>query len=169
MADGRVTGRHRLTIDADLLSQPSGDARLRIRELDAFGADAAVSTQDPALPGRSLPRPSTPREIPTARGSTCNRVAIPPILPCCEHFKREHHPVPDGHVGSRFVVQAAEQTAHSNCGRRRPPRVTLRSYEKESRFALGTIVPTRNHVDKIGASIRCAGSRFAPALSIAAA
>src|SRR5436190_8659812 len=69
VADGRVTGRHRLTIDADLLSQPSGDARLRSRELDAFGADAAVSTQDPALPGRSLPRPSTPREIPTARGS----------------------------------------------------------------------------------------------------
>src|SRR6266581_1238905 len=83
-----------------------------------------------------LPRPSTPREIPTARGSTCNRVAIPPVLPCCEHFKREHHPIPDGHVGSRFVVQAAEQTAHSNCGPRRRPRVILRSYEKESRIFL---------------------------------
>jgi tetratricopeptide (TPR) repeat protein len=28
------------------------------------------------------------------------------------HIKREHHPILDGYVGSLFVIQAAEQTAH---------------------------------------------------------
>jgi hypothetical protein len=32
-------------------------------------------------------------------------------FPVSEHIKREHHPISDGYVGSRFGVQA-EQTAH---------------------------------------------------------
>jgi len=69
--------------------------------------------------GRSLPCPSSRPEIPTNQESTCNRAVIPPVLPCCVHIKREHHPIPDGHVGSLFIVQAAEQTARPKSGPRR--------------------------------------------------
>ena len=60
---------------------------------------------------RSRPRSSSRLEIPTTRESTYNRAAIPPVLPCWLHIKREHHPILDGHVGSLLVIEAAEQTA----------------------------------------------------------
>jgi hypothetical protein len=46
VANRRVTGRHRLTVDTDLLSQPSSDVRLRISELDALGVNPAVPADD---------------------------------------------------------------------------------------------------------------------------
>jgi hypothetical protein len=138
MKHGGVTSRHRLTIHANLLSQSTGDARLRIRELDVPGPSAAGATHEAPLRGRCVSRdvpptagrptsdpdsiargrcvsrsrcrrsaarrvarcesptgrfpsrPSLPREVPTAPGSTYNRVAIPPVLPCWLLIKREH-------------------------------------------------------------------------------
>src|SRR5262249_5595048 len=49
MADGCMTGRHRLTVHADLLPQTTGDARLRVRELHALRADATRPTDDRSL------------------------------------------------------------------------------------------------------------------------
>jgi hypothetical protein len=50
MAHGRVAGRHRLTVHANLLAQAPRDARFRVRELDPLGANPAATTPDAALP-----------------------------------------------------------------------------------------------------------------------
>jgi len=84
----------------------------------AVGGDALdVFEQKFAQPlhfGGTLPpqglEPS--HQVPTGRESTYNRAAIPLALPCCEHIKRERHPIPEGQVGSCLNVQAAEQTGH---------------------------------------------------------
>jgi len=59
----------------------------------------------------------SPRGIRAGPESTHNRVAIPRVLPCCWHITRERHRVVRCQVGSRFVVQAAEQTAHPSAVR----------------------------------------------------
>jgi hypothetical protein len=46
---GGMTGRHRLTIDADLLAQPPRNAGLGIGKLDPLGANPAGPTNDPSL------------------------------------------------------------------------------------------------------------------------
>jgi hypothetical protein len=106
--DGRVTGRHRLTVDADLLSQPSRDARLRIGELDPLGADAAVATDDPALaieerhvmrrPGQVVPgsiagRPHASGAPPTAAARVAPDAAPlnPNHQPAVRFFLHHHH------------------------------------------------------------------------------
>ena len=83
------------------------------------GARRDVQSESSA--GCLPPRPSSQPETPTSPESTYNRGAIPPVLPCWLHIKREHHPIQDGHVVSLFFVQAAEQTAHPKCGPRRWP------------------------------------------------
>jgi hypothetical protein len=52
MPDRRVTDRHRLTIQPDLLSQSSRDSRSRIGEIDALGPDStSAAVQSPeAIP-----------------------------------------------------------------------------------------------------------------------
>src|SRR5262249_54052335 len=49
--------------------------------------------------------------VQTLRPNGTNEPFRDPIRLPCAPIKREHHPIPDGQVGSRFVVQAAEQTA----------------------------------------------------------
>jgi len=44
-----VTGRHRLTVHADLLPQAPGDAGLRIGEVNALRENAAVPTDEAPL------------------------------------------------------------------------------------------------------------------------
>jgi len=78
VADGRMRGRHRLTVHADLLPQTPRDPRLRIGELDPFGANAAVAALDASLPihqrdGMRRPRDIVPR--PVARRSHTTRAA----------------------------------------------------------------------------------------------
>jgi len=50
VSDGRMTCRHRLTVHADLLPQPTRDARLPVREFDPLCANAAAATDEAALP-----------------------------------------------------------------------------------------------------------------------
>lgn len=50
VAHGRMPGRHRLTVHADLLPQAARDARLRARELDPLGPNPAPPTNDAPLP-----------------------------------------------------------------------------------------------------------------------
>src|SRR5262249_36158076 len=49
VSHGRMAGRHRLTVHANLLAQPARHPRFRIRELDALGPDAARPTPEPPL------------------------------------------------------------------------------------------------------------------------
>jgi hypothetical protein len=66
VADGRMARPHRLTVHADLLAQPSGDARLGVRELDALRPNAAGPARETPLrvdqrdvmgsPGQVVPR-----------------------------------------------------------------------------------------------------------------
>src|ERR1700692_3819943 len=63
VADRGVTRGHRLTVHADLLLQASGDARLRIRELDALGPNPAAATDDAALPINERHGMRRPRQI----------------------------------------------------------------------------------------------------------
>lgn len=63
MAHGRMTRRHRLTVDANLLSQPARHPRLGVRELDPLGANPAVATDDAALPIDQRDRVGRPRQI----------------------------------------------------------------------------------------------------------
>jgi hypothetical protein len=64
MADGRMTGGDRLTVDADLLPQAPGDARLRIRELNPLGSNPAVPTDDAPLPIHERDVMRGPRQTP---------------------------------------------------------------------------------------------------------
>ena len=64
------------------------------------GAGRAARSESPS--DRSPSRPPSRLEIPTTQNPRTDRAAIPPVLPCCEHIKREHHPILDGYVGSRF-------------------------------------------------------------------
>jgi hypothetical protein len=67
MADGRVAGRHRLTVEPNDLPQPARDPRLRVRERDALSLNPTGPTADPALriehgdptrgPRQVIPRP----------------------------------------------------------------------------------------------------------------
>src|SRR4051812_31210486 len=85
VADGRMRRRHRLTVHPNLLPQAPRHPRLRIGELDAFGADAALSTPDPSLPIHQRhwmrrPRHIVPRAVTrrshTARASTTATASI---------------------------------------------------------------------------------------------
>src|SRR5882672_6983739 len=68
----------------------------------------------------SPPRRSSRPESPTTQESTYNLVAIPPVLPCWLHIKREHHPILDGYVGSpRRPGRRADRPPNSG-PRRRP-------------------------------------------------
>src|SRR5262249_56036464 len=58
MSHGGVTRGHRLTVDADLLTQPSRDARLRIGKLDPLGANPTSPTHHP--PPTQHSRPPSP-------------------------------------------------------------------------------------------------------------
>ena len=63
MAHGRMTRRHRLTVHADLLPQPTRDARLRVREFDPLCANPAAATNDAALAIDERDRMGCPRQI----------------------------------------------------------------------------------------------------------
>jgi len=65
--------------------------------------------------------------IPASRESRHTLVAIPRVLPCCCHIKRERHRMVRCQVGSLFYVQAAEQTAHPTSGPRRRPGISSNS------------------------------------------
>ena len=95
MAHGGMTGRHRLTVHPNLLPQPTGDARLGVRELDPLGPNPAAATADTALlidqrygvcrpgqiiPGPLLRRPHTgsPSTTPTARISSTASLHVDP-------------------------------------------------------------------------------------------
>jgi hypothetical protein len=52
-----MTGRHRLTVHADLLPQAARDARLRVRELDPLGPNPALLTDDAPLYSKSVNSP----------------------------------------------------------------------------------------------------------------
>src|SRR5439155_18042022 len=80
VAYGRMTGRPRLTVHADLLSQAPTHARPRIRELDALGPDPARPTNETPLrvderhvvrrPRQILPGPLPSRSHPAGASST---------------------------------------------------------------------------------------------------
>jgi hypothetical protein len=86
MPDGCVTGRHRLTVHADLPSQASSDARFGVGELDALGANPAGPTHEAALriderdmmrrPRQVVPRPLSARSHAT-RASTTATTGVP--------------------------------------------------------------------------------------------
>lgn len=63
MPDRRVTRRHRLTIQADLLPQAPRHARLWICEVNPLGADPTVSTPEPPLSIDQRHRMGGPRHI----------------------------------------------------------------------------------------------------------
>jgi hypothetical protein len=50
MPHGRVTGRHRLTIEPNALAEASGQARVRIGKAHPLGANPASPTPQPAQP-----------------------------------------------------------------------------------------------------------------------
>src|SRR5438552_12645753 len=68
--------------------------RIHCRHSAARPAARSESSAD------SQPLPRSRPESPATRESTYNRGAIPPVLPCWLHIKREHHPILDGEVGS---------------------------------------------------------------------
>ena len=80
MAHGGMTGRHRLTVHPNLLPQPTGDARLGVRELDPLGSNPAAVSADAALlidqrhgvcrPGQIIPGPLLHRPYPGGPSTT---------------------------------------------------------------------------------------------------
>jgi hypothetical protein len=63
VTDGRMTGRHRLTAQADVLPQAPGDARLRVGELDALGPNATMPTDDSSLRIHQRDATRGPRQV----------------------------------------------------------------------------------------------------------
>jgi hypothetical protein len=63
MPHGRMTGRHRLTIDPNQLLQPARHPRLGIRKRDPLGANAAAPTAHPPLRVDDRDRMRRPRQI----------------------------------------------------------------------------------------------------------
>jgi hypothetical protein len=61
--DRRMTCRHRLTIEANPLPEPPGQARMRVRKPDALGANAALSAPHSAQPISQPHRMLGPRQV----------------------------------------------------------------------------------------------------------
>src|SRR5262249_42007829 len=171
MSHGGVTRGHRLTVDADLLTQPSRDARLRTGKLDSLGANPTCPTNDPPLaiderhvmrgPGQVVPCPF-PRRSHPAGASAAAATSVPTHTTSLNfnheatalafvhrHDSKSRQPQDPRTIASRshpssLVVstsrentiqfrmatwdrvssQAAEQTAHPNCGPRRRPGIS---------------------------------------------
>ncbi len=102
-------------------SDPSRRGRLSRRDAPCPRRSMRIWTRLVASPSspstRSTRNPDSPR-------IHYNPAAIPRVLPGCKHNKRERHRVVRCPVGSHFIVQAAEQTAHPKCGPRRRPGTT---------------------------------------------
>ena len=100
---GCVTGRHRLTVHPDLLSQMPTDACLRIRELHALGAEAARPAEDPALwiderhvmcrPGQVVPRAIPLRSDPSGASAT-SPARVPTDAPSLKSRPPSRPPAP---------------------------------------------------------------------------
>ena len=77
VAHGRLTGRHRLTVQADQLPEASGDPGLRIRELDALRPNAARPTHNPPLGVGERHPMGRPRQVVPGPISTRPDLAAP--------------------------------------------------------------------------------------------
>lgn len=103
VAHRRVTRRHRLAVDTDLLSQATGDAGLRIRELDALGPNPTPAALDSPLAIRQRHRMRRPRQI------------VPGAIPRAPHATR-----PSATATARIAARAAPFDSNLDATRRIP-------------------------------------------------
>jgi hypothetical protein len=132
MPHGGVTGGHRLTVHADLLSQASGDARFGVGELDALGADPAGPTREAALriDERDMmrrPRQVVPRTIAArshaVRASTTATAGVPTHAttfnpnrqPAALRLVHRHHPKPRQAQNPRTIATRSHRSSLVGC------------------------------------------------------
>ena len=105
MPHSRVTHRHRLTVQSDLLPQPSSHSRLRIRKPNTLGPNSTLPTPQPSLP---IPQrdpvwtpwqiiPGAPFRIPHLPGPSIAAAALIPL----GSTPFETEPQPRGQIAAR--------------------------------------------------------------------